>query len=137
VRHDLLLAARCNFDIGYRSGILADIATAPIGDSLTVLQGPRRVGKSVVVRELAAALCARPDVDARQIVSLACDGMTVQDITRAIKLGRELTRSIDQPDARRRVWLFDEITPIKGWATAVKHARGRSSARREQTSACC
>jgi uncharacterized protein len=127
VRHDLLLTARGNFDIGYRSDILADIATAPIGDSLTVLQGPRRVGKSVVVRELAAALCTRPDVDARQVVSLACDGMTAQDITRAIKLGRELTRSVDQPEARRRVWLFDEITPIKGWATAVKHARDNSA----------
>ena len=122
-QHDSLLNGRDRFRIGYRSAILSDIATAPIGDTLTLLQGPRRVGKSVVMRELAASLCGRNDVDARQVISLACDGMTAQDVTRAIKLGRELTRSIDLSEPRRRVWLLDEVTPIKGWAMALKHAR--------------
>jgi uncharacterized protein len=122
-QHDLLLSGRERFRIGFRSAILSDIATAPVGDTLTLLQGPRRVGKSVVMRELAASLCGRSDIDARQVISLACDGMTAQDITRAIKLGRELTRSVDLSESRRRVWLFDEVTPIKGWATALKHAR--------------
>lgn len=124
--HDLLLLARSKFDIGFRSDILADLAVAPIGDTLTLLQGPRRVGKSVVLRELALTLCQRADIDPRQIVSLACDGMTAQDITRAIKLGRELTRSVDLPNPQSRVWLFDEITPIRGWASALKHARDNS-----------
>ena len=124
--HDLLLIARAKFDIGFRSTALADIATAPIGDTLTLLQGPRRVGKSVAVRDLALSLCQRPDVDPRQIINLACDGMSAQDVTRALKLGRELTRSVDLPTSRPRVWLLDEITSIKGWAIALKHARDNS-----------
>jgi uncharacterized protein len=121
--HDLLLAARAKSDIGYRSAVLDDLATAPVGDTLTLLQGPRRVGKSVAVRDLIVRLCQRRDVDTRQIVNLACDGLTAQDVMRALKLGRELTRSVDSTGPRPRVWLLDEITQIKGWATTLKHAR--------------
>ena len=121
--HDALLQGRSRYDVGYRSMLLNDVATQPVGDSLILLQGPRRVGKSVLLRDLASALCKRADVDTRQIINLACDGMTAQDLTRAIKLGREQTRSVDQVSPRRRIWLLDEVTPIRGWTTALKHAR--------------
>ena len=125
--HDSLLQARLRYDLGYRSPLLDDLAADPVGDSLTLLQGPRSVGKSVLLRELIATLCGRTDVDPRQIINLACDGMTAQDLTRAIKLGRELTRSLDHFLPRPRVWLFDEITPIRDWTTALKHARDASA----------
>ena len=121
--HDPLLQGRVRYDLGYRSPLLDDLATEPLGDSLTLLQGPRRVGKSVLLRDLVATLCGRADIDPRQIINLACDGMTAQDLTRAIKLGRELSRSVEHSAPVPRIWLFDEITPIRGWTTALKHAR--------------
>jgi uncharacterized protein len=126
IAFDRLLQARSKTDIGFRSPVLNDIATGPVGDSLVVLQGPRRVGKSVVLRDLAVALCNRADVDTRQIIHISCDGLTSQDLIRVLKLGRDLTRSVDAPEVRTRVWLLDEVTPVKGWATALKHARDSS-----------
>jgi uncharacterized protein len=124
---DRLLKDRSGYDLGYRSPVLNDLAEAPVGNTLTLLQGPRRVGKSVVLRDLVATLCARPDVDARQIISLSCDAMTAQDLTRAIKLGRDLTRSVDQLQPQPRIWLFDEITGVRGWASTLKYARDSSA----------
>jgi uncharacterized protein len=124
--HDGLLIDRRRWDVGYRSPLLDDVATGPLSDSLVLVQGPRRVGKSVLLRDLAQTLCGRNDIDPRQIINLACDGMTAQDLTRAIKLGRELTRSVDQPTPHRRVWLLDEVSPIQGWTSALKHARDNS-----------
>ena len=37
VAHDLLLLAKARFDVGYRSTLLDDLATAPIGDTMAVL----------------------------------------------------------------------------------------------------
>jgi len=61
------------------------------------------------------ALCGRDDVDPRQIVYLPADGMSARDLTRAIVIGRDLTRSVDTSSgATRRVWLLDEVTSIDG-----------------------
>lgn len=123
VATDRLLKDKRQRDIGFRATILDDIAAAPVADSLVVLRGPRRVGKSVVIRELAATLCERPDIDTRQIVHFACDQMTARDLTRSITLARDLTRTVDNPTPKPRIWLLDEIGQVRGWTAALKTLR--------------
>ncbi len=118
-----LLRDRARHDLGYRSDVLADIAADQLGDSLVVLTGPRRVGKSVVLLDLAAALCRRPDIDPRQVIHIPCDGMRDRDLRRALTLGRDMTRVVDRDGPRRRVWLLDEVSTIRGWTAVLKAAR--------------
>lgn len=110
-------------DMGYRPTVLDDLADGPITDQLVVLSGPRRIGKSVTVLQLVERLCARPDVDPRQIIHVPCDAMTAQDIRRVLVIGRNLTTSVDKPAAKRRVWLLDEIGSVTGWSAILKSAR--------------
>jgi predicted AAA+ superfamily ATPase len=119
-----LLQRRASYDLGYRSSILADVATAPIRDGLYVLRGPRRVGKSVVLKDLAAALCARADVDPRRIVYVPADTFRARDLRRAVVLATQITRPVGPS---RRVWLFDEVTGIDGWTAEVKSLRDNDS----------
>src|SRR4029079_474266 len=118
-----LLRDRARYDLGYRPAVLQGIATEPVSDLLVVLAGPRRVGKSVTLIDTVAALCARIDVDTRQIIHVPCDGMRERDLRRVLTLGRELTRSVDLHDDVRRVWFLDEISTIPGWTAVLKAAR--------------
>ncbi|MBI4944344.1 MAG: ATP-binding protein [Actinobacteria bacterium] len=118
-----LLRDRAAHDLGFRSRVMEDVATGPVSDLLTVLTGPRRIGKSVALLDTAAALCARMDVDPRQVIHLPCDGMRDRDLRRSLTLGRELTRSVDTEGARRRVWLLDEVSTLPGWSAVLKAAR--------------
>lgn len=118
-----LLRDRARHDLGYRSGVLDDLGRALIGDALVVVTGPRRVGKSVALLDLAVQLCGRPDVDAFQVIHVPCDTMAVRDLRRTFTLGRDLTRTVDRDGARRRVWLLDEVSAIRGWTAVVKLAR--------------
>ena len=122
-----LLRDRIRYDLGYRANVLDDITSGPLSDLLLVLSGPRRIGKSVALLDAAAALCGRDDVDPRQIVHVPCDGMRDRDLRRVLTLGRELTRSVDAPHPRRRVWMLDEITGTPGWTTVLKAARDSTS----------
>lgn len=121
------LRDRARFDLGYRSQVLADVASEPVDDKLVVLTGPRRVGKSVVLIETIAALCAREDIDLRQIIHVPADGFSSQDLARAFTLGRELTRSLDRECPRRRVWMLDEVSAIPGWTTTLKRLRDQTA----------
>ena len=123
--HPLLLD-RARYDLGYRADVLADLGVGPIRDALMILTGPRRVGKSVALLELARTLCGRADIDPRQVIHLPCDELDSHDLRRALKLGRDLTRGVDRDGPRRRVWLLDEITGIRGWTATLKFARDNS-----------
>lgn len=114
-------------DMGYRSTVLDDIAQEPVTDNLVVLSGPRRIGKSVTLLQTAERLCLRSDVDPRQVIHVPCDGMTAQDLRRVLVLGRSLTISVDQPDLKPRVWLFDEISAIADWSAVLKSARDNTT----------
>lgn len=118
-----LLRERAGYDLGYRAPILDDVGDGAPDGRLIVLTGPRRIGKSVVLIDTAARLCANQQVDPRQIIHLPCDGMRERDLRRAITLGRALTQSVDHPLSRPRVWLFDEISAISGWTSILKAAR--------------
>lgn len=117
------LRDRARYDLGYRANVLADIAADPVGNSLVVLTGPRRVGKSVALLDLAAALCSRTDVGPRQLIYVQCDELAARDLRRVLTLGRDLTRVVDQQAPTRRVWLFDEVSAVPGWTAILKAAR--------------
>lgn len=117
---DPTLCGRAAYDLGYRSDLLADVADGPIDDKLVVVRGPRRVGKSVLVKDTAARLTGRSDVDARQLLYVPTDAMRAADLARVAKLGRELTRSVGNVP---RVWLFDEVTGIRDWTQTLKYLR--------------
>lgn len=122
-RDHRLFRDRADYDLGYRADVFHDLAVGPVTDSLAVLTGPRRVGKSVAVLELAEHLCSRGDVDPRRVIYLPCDGFTSRDLRRVLTLGRDLTRVVDTPSPERRVWLLDEVTGVPGWTTVLKSAR--------------
>lgn len=122
-----LLLDRARHDLGYRPPLLADVAGQPVGDVLAVVTGPRRIGKSVALLDCAARLCARTDVDPRQVLHVPCDGMRDRDLRRVLTLGRELTRSVDAGGHRRRVWLLDEVSAVTGWTAVLKAARDGSA----------
>ncbi|MFZ2114902.1 MAG: AAA family ATPase [Solirubrobacteraceae bacterium] len=119
-KSDQMLRARAAYDLGYRSRLLDDVADEPVDDKLVVLRGARRVGKSVLLKDTAARLCEREDIDPRQLVYVPTDGMRASDLGRVTKLGRELTRSVGDV---RRVWLLDEVTGIRNWTQALKYLR--------------
>jgi len=54
VKSDQTLRARAAYDLGYRSGLLDDVADDPVDDKLVVLRGARRVGKLISVEARAA-----------------------------------------------------------------------------------
>ena len=121
---DPVLRARTQFDLGYRPTILSDVAIGPVDDKLVIVRGPRRVGKSVLLKDTITALCQRSDVDARQVIYLATDTMKAADLNRVAVLGRDLTRSIDPAP---RVWLLDEITSIRDWTATLKYLRDNTA----------
>jgi uncharacterized protein len=118
-----LLKARDQSDLGYRPDILADISNGPITDRLVILTGPRRVGKSVALLDVAAALCGRHDIDPRQVIHVSCDEFRTADLRRALTLGRDMTKVVDRTAISRRVWLLDEVTAVDGWTATLKSAR--------------
>lgn len=127
IHHDRVLRDRARYDLGYRSTVLDDVSSEVIDDKLVLLRGPRRVGKSVVIKDVAAALCGRQDVHPRQVIYLPADGMQAKDLRRTAVLGRELTRSVDHVEPRRRVWLLDEVTGIDDWTATLKYLRDNTA----------
>ena len=86
---------------------------------LYVLYGPRRVGKSVVVKRRIDSLLAT-GVAPRRIIHFACDELAKGDLQRLVAQGRDvLTRSVTEP----RYWFLDEITSVPGWPAAIKWLR--------------
>lgn len=121
-----LMRDRTRYDLNYRSPLLDDIAYGPLSDSLIIVTGPRRVGKSVLLLDTAATLCGRDDVDPRQVIHLPADGFSAQDLRRAFVLGREETRSVDLSCSKRRVWLLDEVSGVPNWTTTLKGLRDQT-----------
>lgn len=121
---DRTLRERASYDLGYRSRALDDIARQPLTNGLYIFRGPRRVGKSVALKDLIATLCTRADLIPWQVIYLPVDTFTAQDLRRAIVLGTDMTRSAGDT---RRVWVIDEITAVDGWTAEIKSLRDNSS----------
>lgn len=112
-------ARRAPFDRTPR--VLADI----VPPNLYTLRGPRRVGKSTVLKQTVARLCAE-GVDPRRICYFAADALaTFQDLINLFQAARMLFPDLgDQP----RYFLLDEVTAIPEWQRGVKWARDNTLA---------
>lgn len=110
--HDLRAAREAPYR--YTSGAVSNLTPG----GLYVLRGPRRVGKSVEMKQAIATLIA-DGVDPRRIVHIAVDGWVANDLLRLVRAARALLPSND-----RRYWFIDEITSIRdGWPQSIKRLR--------------
>lgn len=108
----------------YTSDVLSNLVLG----GLYVLRGPRRVGKSVEVKQAIEALIA-DGVDPRRIVHMSVDGWAADDLVRLVRASRSLL-----PDADRRYWFIDEITSIAdGWPHRIKWLRDNDPLFHEDT----
>ena len=102
-------------ELGYVSGCLDDLEPG----RLYLLRGPRRVGKTVSVKQTIDGLL-RDGVAPSSIVRVAADGWANKDL-RTITSLPGLPR---RRDGARRWWFLDEITAVAGdWASQVKWLR--------------
>lgn len=101
--------------LGYRSPCLDDLQPG----GLYLLRGPRRVGKTVTVKQAIQSLLAS-GVPPLAIVRFAADGWLANDL-------RTLVQNVALPPAPEgtgRWWFIDEVTAVKGdWATQIKWLR--------------
>jgi uncharacterized protein len=96
--------------------LLVDIA--PRG--LYILNGPRRVGKSVEIKRAISRLISG-GVDPRTIIHASCEGWSAADLGALVDHGRRIAA----PGTRQpRVWFLDEISGVKGdWPNRIKWLR--------------
>lgn len=106
--------------INYDPPVLGDVAPG----GLWVLRGPRRVGKSVVIKRLAERACGDPVWGPGALIYLSVDGFRAQDLRRAFTLGRDLTRAAGEGP---RLWLIDEVTSVPYWIPVIKELRDNTS----------
>ena len=101
--------------LNYRSGALSDLEPG----NLYILRGPRRVGKTVAVKQAIEDLMDQ-GVPGTCIVRVAADGWDAKDI-------RNLPRIPGLPPipaGQTRYWFVDEISAVKGeWAEEIKWLR--------------
>ncbi len=101
--------------LGYRSPCLDDL----VDGGLYLLRGPRRVGKTVAVKQAVASLLER-GMPPLAIVRLAADGWSASEI-------RTVVQNVALPplaEGSRRWWFMDEITVAVGdWASQLKWLR--------------
>jgi hypothetical protein len=122
VQHDETLRELDEHDVGYRSAVLDDIEPG----GLYVLRGPRRVGKSVVLKRLIETLLQREELEAWNVIYLALSDFSTQDLRRSLALGRSMT---ERAGDSTRYWVLDEITAVRDWTRVLKDARDETSLR--------
>ena len=109
---DLRRAEQAPYD--YTAGALADLESG----ALYVLRGPRRVGKSVAVKQTIRDLVTG-GTDPRLIVYASVDGWRADDLGRLVDAAGRLTA----PEGHR-YWFMDEITSVRnGWPHRIKWLR--------------
>ncbi len=106
--------------LGYESHALDDL----VPGNLYLLRGPRRVGKTVTVKQAISRLIAS-GAPSRSIVRVAADGWDENDI-------RKLPQTPGLPrvaEDAHRWWFIDEISAVKGdWAAQIKWLRDNDPA---------
>lgn len=113
--HDHDLREVRDSGLGYRSPCLDDLRPG----GLYLLRGPRRVGKTVSVKQAIGSLLAE-GVPPLSVIRFAADGWTANDL-------RTLVQNVALPPAPEgggRWWFIDEVTAVRGdWATQIKWLR--------------
>lgn len=101
--------------LGYRSHCLDRLAEG----GLYLLRGPRRVGKTVSVKQAISSLLDE-GVPPLTIIRFAADGWSANDL-------RTLVQNValpPTPAGLTRWWFIDEVTAVSGdWATQIKWLR--------------
>ncbi len=114
-RRDRELTQVAQSGLNYHSGALGDLQQG----CLYVLRGPRRVGKTVAMKQLVVDLLAA-GVPPTAVVRVAVDGWAAKDL-RTLTQNAALPRV---PPGARRYWLLDEITSVTGdWPEQLKWLR--------------
>lgn len=112
-------------ELNYRSGVLDGLESG----SLYILRGPRRVGKTVSVKQSIEKLVSE-GYPPTAIVRAATDGWAAKDL-------RTLTQNTAlplEPDGVSRIWFLDEVSAISGeWDTQVKWLRDNDESFRRAT----
>ena len=109
---DLREAMRAPFR--YQPDVLSDLAPG----GLHILRGPRRVGKTVAVKDAIRKLISS-GVPPRCIVHMAVDGLRSRDLGLLVDAADLL-----MPGNGHRYWFVDEVTGIAdGWPERVKWLR--------------
>lgn len=109
----------------YQSGALDRLEKG----SLYILRGPRRVGKTVAVKQCINDLLTS-GVPETCIVRISTDGWEAKDLKNVI--GR--TTLPPMPNDQTRYWFIDEVSAVKGdWAHEIKGLRDEDPEFREAT----
>ena len=112
---DIDLRAVAARALGYRSTCLNDLAPG----GLYLLRGPRRIGKTVVVKQRIEELLAT-GTPATAVVRVAADGWSAKDLRTVV----QNSALPPPPPGQRRWWFLDEVTAVTGdWAQQVKWLR--------------
>jgi len=111
--------------LNYRSGALDDLTSG----SLYLLRGPRRVGKTVTVKQAIEDLLSAGTAPT-SIVRVAADGWDAKDL-------RTLLQNVALPllpVGSRRYWFIDEVSAVTGvWDQQVKWLRDNDPEFRRST----
>jgi uncharacterized protein len=101
--------------LAYSADSLDDL----VEGSLYLLRGPRRVGKTVSVKQTISAVLAA-GTPPLTVVRVAADGWTANEL-RTVVQNAALP---PVPPGRRRWWFIDEVTAVRGdWATQIEWLR--------------
>ncbi|MBO0920150.1 AAA family ATPase [Cellulomonas sp. zg-ZUI222] len=108
--------------------LLADLAAGPRPGTVTVVAGPRGVGKTTAVKDVVAHLVADPRTDPRRVVLVPVqrtepDGTVAQwepaDLSTTVRTPtRTGAPACDDP----RVLVLDEVGAVAGWPQVAAHA---------------
>lgn len=111
--------------LSYHSHILDELTPA----SLYLLRGPRRVGKTVAVKQTIRDLL-EAGTPPTSIVRIAADGWAAKDIRTVV----QNTALPLIPAGCERTWFFDEISAVTGdWAQQIKWLRDNDPGFRSAT----
>ncbi len=111
--------------LGYRHQVLDDLQPG----SLYILRGPRRVGKTVAVKQHIHELLTE-GAPPTSIVRIAADGWNAKEIRTVV----QNTALPPIPRGHHRTWFFDEISAVTGdWAQQIKWLRDNDADFRHST----
>jgi len=112
---DVDLSQVRNRSLGYQSDCLDNL----VPGGLYLLRGPRRVGKTVVVKQTIERLLDA-GTPPTSIVRVAADGWSAKDLRTVV----QNTALPPMPVGAARWWFFDEVTAVSGeWARQIKWLR--------------
>jgi uncharacterized protein len=111
--------------LGHRHRVLDDLQPG----CAYILRGPRRVGKTVAVKQHIHAMLTS-GAPATSIVRIAADGWAAKEIRTVV----QNTALPPVPNGHHRIWFFDEISAVTGdWAQQIKWLRDNDGDFRDST----